>query len=67
MINKNKIWLIHSGYRMQASDYSKLPGIMSKYMPNIGIHDSILLIKQLNLILEVSKNPKMEVKAPKIL
>ena len=52
---------------MQASDYRKLPGIMSKYMPNIGIHDNMLLIKQMNLILEVSKNPKMEVKAPRIL
>ena len=52
---------------MQASDYRKLPGIMSKYMPIIGIHDNILLIKQMNLILEVSKNPKMEVIARRIL
>ena len=44
--------------RMQAkvSDYSKLQGIISKYQTNIGIHSNILLIKQINLLLEVPKS-----------
>ena len=52
---------------MQAkvSDHSKLQGVMSEYHTNIGIHDNILLIKQMNLLLEIQKLlPEMEVKGP---
>ena len=51
-------WLSYESFSILCDAFllkSVISGIMPKYQTNLGIHGNILLIKQIDLLLEVPK------------